>query len=130
VISADGRKVVFSSRARSLGPGDHDDSLDIFLADLETGRVQQLSLSRSSGGTGDSYTPDLSANGRYVTFVTEDRTISGSSNQAAQAVLLDRRDGSVRTASRSAAAPSRVGPRPCRRWRTTAGSSSRARRAT
>ncbi|MEH3034400.1 MAG: hypothetical protein PGN07_10285 [Aeromicrobium erythreum] len=102
VISADGHKVVFESRARNLGPGDIDDSRDVFLADLESGRVLQVSLSRSSGGTGDSYSPDLSANGRYITFVTDDRTISGSTNVASQVVVLDRRDGTVRTASRSA----------------------------
>jgi hypothetical protein len=68
-ISADGRYVVFQSSASNLVPGDTNGVSDIFLRDLQTNTTLRLSV-RSDGaeGDGDSYSPVISADGRFVAF--------------------------------------------------------------
>ena len=69
-ISAGGRHVVFTSYARLL-PADANLVRDVYVFDLSTG---QLTLeSRGAGGTvanGESSSPDISGDGRYVVFVS------------------------------------------------------------
>ena len=48
-ISANGRYVLFNSRARNLVAGDTNDRNDVFLADRTTGAVRRVSV-RSGGG--------------------------------------------------------------------------------
>ena len=69
--SADGRLVAFSSVATTLVAGDANGSADIFVKDRQTGAVTRVSL-RTGGAefVGDSTSPDISADGRYVTFVS------------------------------------------------------------
>ncbi len=69
--SADGRFVAFSSTATTLVAGDGNGSADIFVKDRQTGAVTRVSV-RTGGteATGDSVAPDISADGRYVTFVS------------------------------------------------------------
>ena len=69
--SADGRFVAFSSTATTLVAGDGNGSADVFVKDRQTGAVTRVSL-RTGGieATGDSVNPDMSADGRYVTFVS------------------------------------------------------------
>jgi Tol biopolymer transport system component len=68
-LSADGRYVVFESFASNLVPGDTNASHDVFVHDRETRQTRRVSL-----GTGDtqsdgaSWTPSLSADGRFVAF--------------------------------------------------------------
>ncbi|MDP2773482.1 MAG: hypothetical protein Q8O61_07970 [Nocardioides sp.] len=66
-ISADGSRVVFTSSASNLVPGDTNASNDMFL--WQGGRIHLLSRSRN-GGTGErgSFSGSISANGRYVAF--------------------------------------------------------------
>jgi hypothetical protein len=69
--SADGRFVAFSSTATTLVAGDGNGSADIFVKDRQTGAVTRVSV--RTGGTeavGDSVAPDISADGRYVTFAS------------------------------------------------------------
>ncbi|MDG4864171.1 hypothetical protein P8605_39125 [Streptomyces sp. T-3] len=70
-ISADGRRVVFESADTHLVPGDDDDSWNVFVHHLATGRNQRLH--GPQGGDGAEYTRDgrISANGRYVLFMSE-----------------------------------------------------------
>lgn len=70
-ISADGRRVVFESADTHLVPGDDDDSWNVFVHDLATGKNQRLH--GPQGGDGAEYTRDgrISANGRYVLFMSE-----------------------------------------------------------
>ena len=69
-ISSNGRYVAFSSAASNLVVGDTNNSQDIFVRDLLAGTTLLISVSTNgvSPGNADSYTPVLSANGRYVLF--------------------------------------------------------------
>ena len=67
-ISADGRFVAFESLASNLVPGDTNGSArDIFLHDRQTGITQLL----TAGGNGESRTPSISGDGRYVAYSSQ-----------------------------------------------------------
>ena len=70
-VSADGRFVAFSSTAATLVAGDSNGSTDIFVKDRQTGSVTRVSvLTGGAEAVGNSVSPDISADGRYVTFVS------------------------------------------------------------
>lgn len=65
VISADGRYVAFQSGASNLAAGDTNGTgSDVFLHDLATGTTILV----SAGGNLNSYSPSISADGRYVSY--------------------------------------------------------------
>jgi Tol biopolymer transport system component len=67
-ISADGRYVVFDSLANNLVTGDSGFS-DIFRKDTQTGAITRVSVDSGGGqANNDSYSPAISADGRYVVF--------------------------------------------------------------
>lgn len=70
-ISGNGRTVVFESRDTHLVPDDNDVSWNVFVHDLATGANQRVH--GTQGGPGEVYTrdPAVSADGRYVTFMSE-----------------------------------------------------------
>ncbi len=61
-ISADGRRVAFTSAARNLGAGGHRSQ--VFVRDLERGTTTKV-----SDGAGAASSPALSGDGRHVAFV-------------------------------------------------------------
>ena len=68
-VSADGRRVVFSSNASNLVPGDTNGVYDVFVHDLQTGQTTRASV--ASDGTqanADSIWSAVNADGRYVAF--------------------------------------------------------------
>jgi Tol biopolymer transport system component len=69
-ISGDGRYVVFTSSASDLTPGDNNNAQDVFVRDLQTGITTLVSVDASVNYyyNNDSYSPLISANGRYVLF--------------------------------------------------------------
>ena len=68
-ISADGRYIAFSSYANNLVPGDTNNQSDIFIYDQQTAQTTRVSLaSGGNQGSGSSYFPSLSADGRLVSF--------------------------------------------------------------
>jgi Tol biopolymer transport system component len=68
-LSANGTKVAFSSAATNLHPGDTDDSFDVYVKTLATGRIALASTSdRGMKGNDFSYAGSLSANGAWVAF--------------------------------------------------------------
>jgi Tol biopolymer transport system component len=70
-LSADGRYVVFASSASTLVPGDTNQYEDVFLRDRLTGRTTRLSVSATGEqGDGSSGSPQISTDGRYVTFIS------------------------------------------------------------
>ncbi len=91
-ISADGRWVAFVSAATNLVAGDNEDYLDVFLRDRETDTVERVSQTRSgAGGLGDSESPSVSADGRFVAFVSSaPNLVPGDGNQARDVFLWDR----------------------------------------
>src|SRR2546430_666107 len=73
--SADGRFVAFSSLATNLVPGDTNGYYDVFVRDRHTGTTERVSVdSAGNQGDGESYAASISADGRFVAFV------SGSTN--------------------------------------------------
>jgi Tol biopolymer transport system component len=90
-ISADGRYVAFWSGATNLVPGDTNGQPDVFVKDLQTGATIRVS-SDSSGtqGNGISLVPSISADGRYVAFVSDaTNLVVGDGNGAADVFLRD-----------------------------------------
>jgi Tol biopolymer transport system component len=74
--------VAFDSGASNLVGGDTNGTYDIFLRDTQTGTTSRLSLD-SSGvqGNGDSGSPSISADGRYVAFYSlATNLVSGDTN--------------------------------------------------
>jgi Tol biopolymer transport system component len=70
-ISADGRYVAFTSNAENLVPGDDNGEEDVFVHDRRTRRTQRVSVSSTGASPNEGSTdPVISANGRYVTFVS------------------------------------------------------------
>ncbi len=113
-VSADGRFIAFVSEAPDLVAGQIDTPFhpDVFLHDRSTGLTQLVSHASTSAvtaGNGGSDLPAVSADGRYVAFV------SGATNlQAGQTTtpglernvfLFDRLSGAVTLVSRALSAP-------------------------
>jgi Tol biopolymer transport system component len=75
-VSGDGRFVVFESDADNLVPGDTNGRVDVFLRDLRRGTVERVSV-RDDGGeyTVAAHAPQISADGRYVTFAAGTGTV-------------------------------------------------------
>lgn len=72
-ISADGRYVAFASSASNLIPNDANGSLqDVFLRDMVMGTTVRVSEA-SLGGSANSWSvvPSVSADGNYVSFMSE-----------------------------------------------------------
>jgi hypothetical protein len=71
VLSADGKTIAFQSNA-NLTPDDTNTSHDIFVRNLTTGTIALVSVNRQGTGSGNalSFNPSLSADGRFVAFVS------------------------------------------------------------
>jgi Tol biopolymer transport system component len=76
-LSADGRYAAFSSAATNLVPGDTNGVADIFVKDLRTGAIHQL----TGGADGASGTVALDADGRTAAFSsTATNLVPGDTN--------------------------------------------------
>jgi len=70
-LSADGRYVAFSSAASNLVSGDTNSARDIFVRDRKLHKTYRVSVSTTGvQANGDSDLPSISADGRYVAFVS------------------------------------------------------------
>ncbi|MGE0469387.1 MAG: hypothetical protein AB7L09_10130 [Nitrospira sp.] len=72
-ISADGRFVAFTSWASDLVANDNNEQMDVFVRDLQTGTtiLGSVNLAGTGSGTGLSFGLALSADGRFVAFVSD-----------------------------------------------------------
>ena len=78
-ISGDGRFVVFISYASNLVPGDTNGSPDVFVRDRQAGTTTRVSVSSSGAqANGSSLWPRISADGRFVAFVSVATNLAGS----------------------------------------------------
>jgi Tol biopolymer transport system component len=77
-ISADGRIVSFTSRASNLVPLDTNEAQDVFVHDRATGVTSRMNVSSFGTETQylDSYSSGLSADGRFVAFLTADHQLA------------------------------------------------------
>ncbi|MBX3084951.1 MAG: S8 family serine peptidase [Anaerolineae bacterium] len=71
VISANGRYVAFESAASNIVAGDTNNVRDIFVRDLQTNLTTRVSVATNGAqANGESVGASLSADGRYVTFLS------------------------------------------------------------
>jgi hypothetical protein len=91
-ISADNRYVAFESLAKNLVSGDTNGSIDIFVKNLATGAIARVSVdSAGVQGNRDSTYPSLSADGRFVAFMSmSDNLVAGDTNNTEDIFLHDR----------------------------------------
>lgn len=71
-LSADGRLAAFTSYASDLVPNDFNGDCNVFVRDLTTGSnvLVNVGLDGNAGSGGASFTPIISADGRYVIFAS------------------------------------------------------------
>src|SRR5262249_28042517 len=105
VISADGRFIAFESLA-PLAPGDQNKAMpptgsDIYVRDLQTGTTTRASSNPSGLSLhGDSHNPSLSADGRWLSFLSSASDfVAGDNNGKDDAFLLDRLTGHLELVS-------------------------------
>jgi Tol biopolymer transport system component len=91
-ISADGRFVAFVSAATNLVPGDTNGQSDVFVHDRRTRTTERVSVSSAgSEGPGWSDRPAISADGRFVAFVSAaPDLVAGDTNGRADVFVHDR----------------------------------------
>jgi Ca2+-binding RTX toxin-like protein len=91
-ISADGRFVAFSSEASNIVPGDTNNYADIFVRDRLTNTTTRVSVdSAGNQGNRDSYSPSISADGRFVAFYSESSNIvPGDTDENGDIFVRDR----------------------------------------
>lgn len=103
-MSADGRYVVFTSKASSLVAGDTNRSIDVFVRDRQTGLTTLASVtSAGAQSNGESYRPAVSADGRFVAFASHASNIAAVNKRAYYNVFIhDRQTGATKLVSESA----------------------------
>lgn len=69
-ISADGRFVVFYSRAHDLVETESSNLVDVFVRDLQSGTTTLVNVNKdgTAAGDKDSFNPGISADGRFVAY--------------------------------------------------------------
>ncbi len=90
-ITADGEYVVFRSLAVNLVENDNNEKSDIFAHDVENGITERVSLtSNGEECSGNCTLPDISDDGRYITFVSNaDNFCENDSNSSDDVFLHD-----------------------------------------
>ena len=70
-VSANGRYIAFESDAWTLVDFDTNSQSDVFLHDRESGQTTRVSITSFGGqAEGESRSPAISANGRFIAFET------------------------------------------------------------
>ena len=90
-ISDDGRFVVFDSNATNLTDDPGTSGYNIFLKDRLTGETRLISKTPSGSAANGSRRPEISSDGRWITFETTSQTLfADSANTASDIILYDR----------------------------------------
>ncbi|MCA9778834.1 MAG: PD40 domain-containing protein [Candidatus Eremiobacteraeota bacterium] len=94
-LSSNGRFLVFSSSATNLVDNDTNGFQDCFVRDTFTGVTSRVSLDSSNAqGDGDSTTPRISADGRFVVFTSSaTNLVAGDTNAMPDVFLRDLTNG-------------------------------------
>lgn len=94
-ISADGRFVAFASQASNLVATDRNGVADVFVRDRNSGRTSRVSVSsRGVEANGESFAPDVSADGRFVSFGSyASNLVPRDTNHEADVFVHDRTTG-------------------------------------
>ena len=102
--SADGRYVAFLSYATNLVPGDTNGSPDIFVRDRLAGTTERVNVTSSGSQAlgGNSISPSISADGRYVAFCSFcPNLVPSDTNGRWDIFVHDRRTGATERVSLS-----------------------------
>jgi Tol biopolymer transport system component len=91
-LSGNGRYVAFCSSANNLVPGDTNGHCDVFVRDCDTNITTLASISNNgTQGNGDSYSRQMSDDGRYVTFQSlASNFVLNDTNYCADIFIRDR----------------------------------------
>lgn len=94
-ISADGRFVAFWSISSNLVPNDNNKRPDTFVHDRQTGTTTRVSLDSSGNeANNSSFSNAISADGRYVAFMTwASNLVADDNNNARDIFVHDRQTG-------------------------------------
>src|SRR5437870_3702403 len=106
-LSADGRFVAFDSAATDLVAGDTNGVSDVFVHDRQTGTTERVSVaSDGAQGNGSSglvtfaFPPALSADGRFIAFVSfATNLVASDTNGATDVFVHDRQTGTTERVS-------------------------------
>jgi len=96
-LSADGRFVLFDSRATNLVPGDTNQLDDVFVRDRQAGTTERVNVS-SNGGQANSESAGaaLSADGRFVMFSSHaSNLVPGDTSTGNDVFVRDRQSGTI-----------------------------------
>jgi Tol biopolymer transport system component len=95
-ISANGRFVAFTSSDTNLVPGDTNKEPDIFVYDRQTAKTERVNVSTSGAQANKiSLNPSISADGRYVAFVSLANNLVPNSNLYTAVYVRDRQTGTT-----------------------------------
>jgi len=96
-LSGDGRYVAFDSAATNLIADDTNAKSDVFLYDRSTTTVERISVTSSGGqASADSFSPDITPDGRFVAFLSyADFDSGGSATGQVSVYLRDRQLGTT-----------------------------------
>ncbi|NUQ63357.1 MAG: M28 family peptidase, partial [Pirellulales bacterium] len=97
-ISADGRYVTFSTSA-SLASDDTDGVNDTYIHDRVTHTTERVSVSSDGTATGGYATSSVSADGRYVAFLSRIALVAGDTNDRDDVYVRDRVAGTTERVS-------------------------------
>ena len=97
-ISADGRFVAFESSASNLVAGGTNGNEEVFVHDRQTGETRRISVT-ADGADADGFGPSISADGRFVSFVSDSTLLTGRSDFLFEVLLADRVTGQTAVVS-------------------------------
>jgi Tol biopolymer transport system component len=100
-ISGNGRYVVYSSNASNIVPKDTNGTWDVFVYDRQSGKTRRVSVkSNGKQAKGPSTDPAISANGRFVAFVSEAKNLVKADTSFTKDIYVhDRATGKTRRVS-------------------------------
>lgn len=105
-LDRDGGRAAFVSRATNLAPDNRPNAPDVYLKDSRTGEVTLVSAGADGGpANGASYAPALSADGRWVAFVSAADNLlpdGEDGNGVADIFLADTQTGGLRRVNTTA----------------------------
>ncbi|HWH67862.1 MAG TPA: hypothetical protein VNT26_00635, partial [Candidatus Sulfotelmatobacter sp.] len=96
-ISPEGQFVAFTSSADNLVAGDSNKAQDVFVRDLQSGTTTLVSVNSTGTGPGnnDSYSPVVSAGGRYVLFRSKATNLATGLSSTENLFLRDLQAGAT-----------------------------------
>ncbi len=112
-VSANGQLVAFASFASDLVPNDFNGAADVFVRDLwaNSNILISVGMDGNSGRGGPSFAPTISADGRYVVFVSAaTNLVAGSFNGAFNVFRRDLQSGTTELVNVSSGGINLYGP--------------------